>query len=331
MHIGLSPFTIDPDLSQLDVPRTAGCGVRMDDARRWAAAAARTGVEWEVERGRRAREWSRVERERSRVAVEHSLEVLERARAARVLTARHAGARKADPAGAEGAAAPGDGGMAPAELAGRLVAAQEEERRRISLELHDGVGQRVAAACIALGGLRDRLPAPAAAQVRDVLDVLAGVSAEVRHIAHAMHPPVLELVGLGAALRGHCAELRRLTGMEVEVVADLLPPIPREVGLCLYRVAQEALGNVAAHSGVRRATLRVSRRAGVVEVEVSDGGCGFDRGRAWGGLGLAGMSERVRLLRGTFVVESRVGAGTRIRAWLPVDPAPPAGPPAGDA
>lgn len=306
--------------------------MQIGDARRREAPAARAGVERELERGRRAWEWSRAVQERGRAACEQSREMMERIRARRALAARGAGPRAADSAGAEVPGAPRDGGMAPAGLAGWLVAAQEEERRRISLELHDGVGQGIAAACIALGRLGNGLPPSAAAQVRDVLDVLAGVSAEVRHISHAMHPPVLELVGLGAALRGHCAELRRLTGMEVEVIADLLPAVPREVELCLYRVAQEALGNVAAHSRVRRATLRVFQRAGVVELEVRDEGCGFDRERTWEGLGLAGMSERVRLLRGTFVVESRVGAGTRIRAWLPVDPAAPLGPAAaGDA
>lgn len=281
----------------------------------------RPGPDWE--RGRLARERSRSVREHSRSVRERSRAVLERLEVSHPSLAQRARMRGAGP-GPAGLAR--DGGVAPAALAGRLVAAQEEERRRISLELHDSVSQRIAVACIALGRLRDGLRGPASVQASDILEVLAEVAAEVRQVSHAMHPPVLELAGLAAALRQHCAELRRLARLEVEVIAGALPPLPREVGLCLYRVAQEALGNVAAHSGACRASVRVSPCESGVELEVRDAGLGFDPARVRDGLGLVGMHERVRLLRGTLAVETRAGAGTLVRARLPVGPAAAAGP-----
>lgn len=283
--------------------RGAGAPARAEAPRAEHAPRERPRLEWE--RGRHARERSQAERERSRTAREWSQDVLERSRAVRV---------------------PPEGSLVPAWLAGRLVAAQEEERRRIARELHDGVGQRVAAACIALGRLAHDLPDPVAAALREVAGVLAGVSAEVRALSHAMHPPVLELAGLAAALREHCAELRRLARLEVEVSTGVSPSLPRAAALCLYRVAQEALGNVAAHSGVRRASLRVFQRGGAVELEVRDAGRGFDRAWVRPGLGLVGMHERVRLLGGALEVETRPGGGTCVRARLPVDPAMDGGP-----
>ncbi|HEX6749543.1 MAG TPA: sensor histidine kinase [Longimicrobium sp.] len=220
----------------------------------------------------------------------------------------------------------GDQARSPT-LAGRLIAAQEEERRRISLELHDAVSQRVAAVCISLRRLQYRLrdDAAAAGQLEQVLDVLGELVHGVRHMSHAMHPPVLELAGLGAALRGHCHELRTLARFEVEVAADDLPPVKPDAALCLFRVAQEALGNVLAHAGVKRATLAVAPLGEGLELVVSDRGIGFDPDLAAPGLGLVGMRERVWLLGGTFSVHSDPGEGTVIRAWIPLaEPEPEA-------
>jgi two-component system sensor histidine kinase UhpB len=210
-------------------------------------------------------------------------------------------------------------------LAGRLITAQEEERRRIALELHDAMGQRIAATCIALRRLQRRLhgDAEAGAQLEAVLLVLTELAEGVRRLSHDMHPPILRLAGLEAALRGHCHELRTLARLEVELAANGLPPMAPDAELCLFRVAQEALGNVVAHSGVHRAALSVTCCGGVVELEVRDAGNGFDPARTEYGLGLAGMDERARLLGGTFALRSRPGEGTAVRVRLPLHPRPP--------
>jgi two-component system sensor histidine kinase UhpB len=210
-------------------------------------------------------------------------------------------------------------------LAGRLITAQEEERRRIALELHDAMGQRIAATCIALRRLQCRLSddAEAGAQVDAVLLVLTELAEGVRRLSHDMHPPILRLAGLEAALRGHCLELRTLARLEVELAASGLPPMPPDAELCLFRVAQEALGNVVAHAGVHRAALTVTCRDRVVELEARDAGRGFDPARTEYGLGLAGMDERARLLGGSFVLRSRPGEGTMVRVRLPLRPWPP--------
>ncbi len=208
-----------------------------------------------------------------------------------------------------------------ASFASRLIAAQEEERRRISLELHDEVSQRIAATCIALDRVRNALTdEDAIRQVEEVLEVMRELASGVRGLAHHLHPAMLEIAGLAAALRGHCAELRGLTGLEVELALDPLPRLAPEIGTCLFRVAQAALANVVAHSGACHARLRVTIRAGGVELEVGDAGRGFDPRRVEGGLGLLGMRERVHLLGGSLSIDSRPEGGTVIYVRVPLRP-----------
>ena len=210
-------------------------------------------------------------------------------------------------------------------LAGRLIASQEDERTRIARELHDDVSQQLSAISIALSFLRQH--APGVAALRDELGTLqgrvAGVVDVIRHLSHGLHPGVLRHAGVVAALRSHCAEFGAVYGVDLTYRAagglDAVPPGP---ALCIYRVAQEALANVARHAKARHVSVELGRdAAGGLELTVSDDGRGFDvaAGRRAGGLGLVSMEERVALARGTLTIDARPDGGARVRAWVPLE------------
>jgi len=209
------------------------------------------------------------------------------------------------------------------ELAGRLITAQEVERARIARELHDDVGQRIASFSIALGTLRRRLPAAP----QPVHDELAGLQREtvtlgndLRSLSHELHPALLEHLGLVDALRRRCEEVSAESGVTVALdVTSELGPVPDEVALCLYRVAQEALRNVVNHAQARSARVELSRQNGRVAMRIADDGRGFEPGTAAGrrGLGLISLDERVRMLAGTLGIESAPHLGTIVSVTVP--------------
>jgi PAS domain S-box-containing protein len=214
------------------------------------------------------------------------------------------------------------------DLAGRLIASQESERARIARELHDDVNQQLAALSIALSALKRRVPA--GSDLERELAELQGraiqVSEEIRELSHEFHPGVLRHAGLVAALQSHCNAFRERHRITLTFRAgDGLGTVGPDAALCLYRVTQEALVNVARHSGARHATVVLGRavggggRAGGIELEVADDGCGFDAARAHeaGGLGLTSLDERVRLAGGTLHITTEPRRGTVIRARIP--------------
>jgi PAS domain S-box-containing protein len=211
-------------------------------------------------------------------------------------------------------------------LAGRLIRAQEEERRRISRELHDDLNQRLAALAIAVSRVRSGMTEPngeVARQLTQIQQRIITLTNDVRALSHALHPPALEHAGLVPALESLCAEFAADTGIETELavaddLSDTSPDI--DIALCIYRVAQESLKNTAAHSGTRSAALRLSRMSDAIELSVSDVGRGFDSGESarLRGLGLRSMKERVRLLQGQLHVGRRPGGGTEVRVRLPL-------------
>ena len=209
------------------------------------------------------------------------------------------------------------------ELAGRLITAQEVERARIARELHDDVGQRLASFSIALGTLRRRLPgAP-----QPVHDELAGLQREtvtlgndLRSLSHELHPALLEHLGLVDALRRRCEEVSAESSVTVALdVTSELGPLPDEVALCLYRVAQEALRNVVNHAQARSARVELSRQNGRVAMRITDDGRGFEPGMAAShrGLGLVSLDERVKMLEGTLAIESSPHIGTTVSVMVP--------------
>ena len=206
-------------------------------------------------------------------------------------------------------------------LAGRLIAAQEEERVRIANELHDDLSQRMAALTIGLSHLRLQMaggPNSHQGAVGALERQAAGLADRTRALSHELHSAVLEHVGLTAALKSLCADFAAL---EVELQIEPLPArIATPVQLCLYRVVQETLHNVRRHSGARHAVVRLAQKEGATELTVSDTGAGFDYelARSKGGLGLISLEERVRLVGGTLQIVTGPGKGTELRVSVPV-------------
>ena len=207
-------------------------------------------------------------------------------------------------------------------LASRLLTVQEEERRRVSREIHDDLGQQLAALTFDLGGLAaEPFPEAARVQLRALQGRLVKLSEAARHLAYQLHPSILEDLGLAAALRALCEEFSRHNGIVVKYRDKKVPrELPIEVTSCLYRVAQAALQNVIQHSGVKCVYVTLSGQDRAVMLSIRDDGAGFDpvsaKGR--GGLGLVSMEERVRLVGGTLIIESKPGRGTRIAAVIPL-------------
>jgi signal transduction histidine kinase len=211
-----------------------------------------------------------------------------------------------------------------ASLAGRLITAQEAERSRIARDLHDDINQQLASLSIALSGVRRRLQHGEAAAVQDEITGLQqriiDVTNVTRQLSHELHPGVLQHAGLVPALKGHCAEFGAQHGINVTFCADGLDGVPHEIGLCLYRVAQEALRNIAAHAGARQARVALTPSADGLELVINDDGQGFDlaEARRRGGVGLISVEERVRLIGGALRIESRAKRGTELRVRVPI-------------
>ena len=209
-------------------------------------------------------------------------------------------------------------------LAGKLITAQESERRRISLLLHDDVGQSVAAIGLTINRLKRKLPddpQSIIAELDQVYRQLDSLTAQIRQLSHQLHPGVLEHLGLVKALRSHVTELSNEEQMEVKFAADVkTDPVPPEISVCIYRVALEALRNVSAHSGANSAHVTLSETSGWLVLEVSDSGKGFDVEKLGHGtgLGLASSEERVKLLHGSLEIRSVAHYGTRLTARVPL-------------
>jgi signal transduction histidine kinase len=201
-------------------------------------------------------------------------------------------------------------------LSGQLVKAQEEERRRLSRELHDEVGQAMSAILIELRRL-ESTTAPAdpqrqkLASVRGIAETTVGL---VRNMALLLRPSMLDDLGLVAALRWQAREVSRRTGLNVQVSADEIAEDPPEpIRTCLYRVAQEALQNCVRHARATLVRLEVRDESDTLCLSVRDDGMGFNP-RVDKGLGLLGMQERVESLGGNLTIDSRPGAGAAVYA-----------------
>ncbi|MFD1987405.1 histidine kinase [Mesorhizobium newzealandense] len=196
------------------------------------------------------------------------------------------------------------------QLAGRLIYAQEEERTRIARELHDDVGQRVASLSIGLSSLKRRVLNPddtARSELSGLQQQVVGLAKDLRDLSHELHPGALEHVGFLEALRGRCDEINSESGTRVDVeVADGWSEVADEIELCLYRVAQEALRNITKHAHATTVRIWLARRNGEVVMRITDDGRGFQESGSNGqpGIGLLSMRERVRMLEGSFEVES---------------------------
>jgi signal transduction histidine kinase len=209
------------------------------------------------------------------------------------------------------------------QFSARLVAMQEEERRRLSRELHDEVGQSMSALLVELNNLEANIREGAhdvdtpLASVRRLAENSVGV---IRNMALLLRPSMLDDLGLVPALRWQAREVSRRTRLRVKVIADGVPDdLPDEHRTCVYRVIQEALHNATRHAHAQLVRVTVSKESDRIRVVVQDDGAGFDPGQEKG-MGMIGMEERVRALGGQFRVDSRPGDGTTVTVVLPLAP-----------
>lgn len=202
-----------------------------------------------------------------------------------------------------------------AESSGRVLSAQESERRRVGRELHDEVGQTLTAVILQFKSLADRVPPELHEDVVTAQETVRNSLDEVRRIARRLRPGVLEDLGLPSALRALVSEFST-PGVTVSArVESPLPALGAEAELVLYRVAQEAMTNAARHSGASRIELELRTAGAAFELTVSDNGEGIQQ--AAEGAGLQGMRERALLLGATLTLNSDASGGTTVRLRVP--------------
>ena len=211
-------------------------------------------------------------------------------------------------------------------LAGQLLTAQEADRRRISRDLHDDINQRLAMLSMELRRLEkdpSNDPEPLRDGIRRVSDGLTAVSDDVRQMAYRFHPSILDDLGLSKAVRCLVNEFSDRTGIESSyVVKEPVGTLPPEMSICVYRVVQESLSNIARHAQASQVEVELICESDGVSLSVRDNGVGFDPVHAdqkSEHLGLLSMKERVRMAKGTLEVESAPMHGTEIRVEIPLD------------
>jgi two-component system, chemotaxis family, CheB/CheR fusion protein len=222
------------------------------------------------------------------------------------------------------------------ELQRRLVAAQEEERSRISRELHDAVGQELAALMLSLKSLEQSSASEAQGKLREQRALAEKVAAEIHQLAFELRPVALDELGLARALAGYLENWQARTGINVDFVNIGIEHtrLPRPIETTVYRVVQEAMNNVYKHAHASHVSVSVERRSGAVVALVEDDGAGFDvdslhvHGEGRPRIGIAGMRERAAIVGGELTIESSPGAGATVRMKIPLTPSvspPPAG------
>ena len=206
----------------------------------------------------------------------------------------------------------------------RLFEAQEQERARIARELHDDINQRLAMLTIHLGQVQGDypdLPADAAHRLGNLKKEAAEISKDIQSLSHELHLAKLEYLGIATAVKAFCKEFGAQQRVEIDFeVQDVAVDLSPDAALCLFRVLQEALHNSVKHSGVRHFEVRLREISGEIHLTVRDSGAGFDARAAMQGrgLGLVSMEERLKLVNGTFSIESKPHGGTTIHARVPI-------------
>lgn len=208
-------------------------------------------------------------------------------------------------------------------LGGRLINAQEQERIRISRELHDDISQRLALLGVELERLSES-PAVEDSRLQQAIEHLAQftvqIGSSVQALSHELHSSKLEILGITAAMRSFCAEFARQHNVKIDFSSNVSQRLPNDASLCLYRILQEGLHNAVKHSGVKEYFVQLNAEAGAVELTIRDFGVGFNVEKVMmdRGLGLVSMRERINLVSGTLNIESAPHGGATIRAKVPV-------------
>jgi two-component system sensor histidine kinase UhpB len=203
-------------------------------------------------------------------------------------------------------------------LAGRLITAQEDERRRIARDIHDDIGQRLASIRVALELFARQDTVSTDSHLIGVRHDLDEVARDIHHLSRGLHPSVLDHLGLPDALRSLGRQMAAQHKIAIDVIAPGNGSIAPDVSMCLYRVAQEALTNAVKHGGAQRVTVQLTNDDSVLRLRVADAGRGFDLSSVTAGLGLAGMRERLRLMDGRLHVVSAPAKGTEVSAEIPL-------------
>ena len=208
------------------------------------------------------------------------------------------------------------------ELAAHLFNVQEEERQRVARELHDDIAQRLTALSLNLTEARSQGASDTqSTSLEGISERIETLSKDVRHLSHRLHPAILDDLGLVQALKALVHEFEEREGMFATYLGSNIPDeVPRTAATAIYRVAQEALSNVAKHAGKTHVKVILAGREAWLRLEVRDFGMGFDQEEAavCGGLGLISMKERARIAGGTFELRSELGQGTSLAIEVPL-------------
>ena len=208
----------------------------------------------------------------------------------------------------------------------RLIATQDSERSRLARELHDNVSQKLALLCIEISRLGARAslsPAPAE-PVAQLADRTKDIAADVHSLSHGLYPPALELLGLSTAIERLCQDVSSQCGIRIDFRPGVVGrQVSRGAVLCLFRITQEALQNIAKHSGARHATVSLAEAGRKIRLQIADSGRGFDQNwRDRAGLGLLSMRERALLAGGRMGIRTAADRGTHIMVTLPMNREP---------
>ena len=208
-------------------------------------------------------------------------------------------------------------------LGGQLISAQEDERRRISRELHDDMNQRLAVLALTIQSAQKGVSesVPMFQTLQELYDGVATLSDDVRHLAYQLHPSIIDDLGLEVALRSCIDDFSKWEGIPVSFVSDDISVSPSQgVTSCLYRVTQECLRNIARYAQATQVDVKLIEEDGGLRLCVKDNGKGFkveEKRTIQHGLGLIGMRERVRVVQGTYELKSALGQGTQVSVWVP--------------
>jgi PAS domain S-box-containing protein len=202
----------------------------------------------------------------------------------------------------------------------KLIEAQEQERTRIGRELHDDINQRLALLAVELEQLQDN-PSEGQTRLPELRKQITELSNDVQALSHELHSSKLEYLGVVSGIRSWCNEFGERQAMTIDFKSDVSSVVPLDIGISLFRVLQEALHNALKHSGVKRIEVQLREESGEIHLTIRDLGKGFDieAARQGRGLGLTSMHERIRLVNGTFTIESKPMGGTTIHVRVPVE------------
>jgi PAS domain S-box-containing protein len=210
--------------------------------------------------------------------------------------------------------------QAVGDMARKLIEAQEQERSRISRELHDDINQRLALVAVDLTQLQETLSELGQRRVQQIRERVLEIATDVQALSHELHSARLQYLGVLAGIKSWCKDFAERQKVEIGFRSDVPSPIPYNIGLSLFRVLQEGVHNSVKHSGVKRIEIEIGQKGNAIQLMIRDSGKGFDVESAMHGkgLGLTSMKERVRLINGTISIDSKPLHGTTIHVHVPL-------------